>query len=491
MLIYCGFCMNLSSIEERPSKRLCIEQGSRISLDQTREIAVRVFPGFGEKGCRSLCERLNTSLQHPDCKIGSLFRFHKKMGGIALWCQKLKNGTSLNIIQGPLGKGNHKKVKTAVGVFIPKDGTVPVSFGSNVIYRTRYENDIGIILKGVKLHHKIFKLIPNAFNYYVPVPRVYPKWKGAKGYKLELEGPRYAGDLSGLVSDFYALTEDGVKVYPTPLDWILGLNDVALGLELLAGQKMSYQDAKLENILVKIEDGHLVMHISDFDRLVEDIPCLMNEEREESYFINFAARQGVATKETDCYSLALLIAESLIPNMRDFMFQGREIGEEIIESYRELIHQKEEKLQGLLKMQIETLKDLLPNPAHALLEPFIEGAEDLTQANEDLLRYAADLEQMQENAGSSAIRRFVTGLAISDKVFSLLVRVLKADLVSEDYEQEGSEFGDEDNTSLGQDRAPSLLIAAMEKALEAANFPTMDEIKQTLHECAAIAGSGR
>ena len=96
-----------------------------------------------------------------------------------------------------------------------------------MIYRTRYENDIGIILKGVKLHHKIFKLIPNAFNYYVPVPRVYPKWKGAKGYKLELEGPRYAGDLSGLVSDFYALTEDGVKVYPTPLDWILGLNDVA------------------------------------------------------------------------------------------------------------------------------------------------------------------------------------------------------------------------------------------------------------------------
>ena len=463
------------SIEEGPFNR---QQVICLSLEQSNLVIDRMFSESPllEKNrlARRFLEVINRGLQEDQTE----FRLSKNGGLPSLWCRQEDGKIVITFIRDFLARGNHKKVKQALNVSFFNDGDSFPSFNSHIVARVP-ANDIDTVLEGVELHRKILENIPESEKYFVPYPHVFPIRTGVQGTeKLELETPLYhGGDLAKIIQDSFFITEEKCRRYVTPLELIRGLSNIALGIEQLAEKGMSYQDLKAENILLKLNEGDLLLHISDFDRTVENIPLLISDER-ESPFLNTLARLGVATKETDCYGLVLLIAETLILDFRALMYNEETINREA-EKHREIIESPKEIMEELRELQMRTLKDLLPE-AHALLEPFSDCMRKNSKKEiEDLLNYAKALERsLGPCPGSAVIRKFITGLCISREVMPLLARTLKADKISDEYEC--------DDDELITEEGDPLLIPFL-KALEAASFPTIQEIKEILSRCSVIA----
>ncbi|MFI0434245.1 MAG: hypothetical protein ACH350_00775 [Parachlamydiaceae bacterium] len=492
-------------LDDRRDKRLCVQLQPPIafSLEKAQHMIRTVFPEktpeFQRTMASTLLEKLNVFFEHPSKKEALAIRLHKKTDGLSLWCVEKTDEICITLFQNILNKGDYKKVKEAISFLIPKDPEKLIKSVKTVIYRVKQE-DIEEVRKGIEMHRQVFAANTIAAqNYFVSPCVVYPTFHRVnKGETLELQSLRYLQDLSFIVYGLPLNTPSGPR-YLTSLEAIRGLKNIALGIEYLIGIGMSHQDIKPNNILIKLDRGQLVWHIFDFDCAVNQLPALVEER--ESYYLNYAARQGVATQETDCYSLVLLIIEALIPYLTIFVDEDEECDDERLERYQKLTSQQieisERSQQHFRYEQIKTLKEFLPPESHSLLNPFLYQKEcDSIEAKTNLLIYADSLNERGDARGSAAIKNFVTGVYLWDDAFKLLGKVLQVDQAIENildqpeldsdaasyHEKSDLVCQDAENMMNGEESFENTMI----KAMRDHPFPTIGEIKKFLDRCEVI-----
>lgn len=471
---------------EPPAKKVCAREESRriLSSEEAQQIVNEMYYLEDEQDVKRLTScfqaNVNRVLQDVKWRDGAATRIHKNRGELSFWLRQSGHKISMTFIQDLLSQGSFKKVKEAVGVCISET----IEFNRKVLYRVK-QAEVEEVKRGLKMHREIFSLIDDASRYFVPPPIIYPIYRGKKGReKLEFEAPRCAGTLFDVIKNTPFQTEEGDR-FLTSLEIILGLKNVALGVEKLIAINRSHQDLKSNNILVDLSNGSLSFLISDFDLIVKEIPGEVSEDDREGYFLNFAARQGLATKETDCYSLALLIAESLIFDFENSFHGDKRDNEGRLEAYRNLANDapnfSKNYREEFRMQQLNSLKALFPAANLSLLFPFENIEENPSHKDQrDLLNFGAILKSSGEECDfkiACHIEQFVVSTVLENRVLGFLGKFLDADLKIEESLDEGSEsessLADSDNH----------FQSSMMKQFERNPFPTIGEIKQLLDDC--------
>ncbi len=263
-------------------------------------------------------------IEHPE--VGAEKRFSKTEEiPFAFWVRIGRDNLEIDVIPSylePLGVGGNKKAK-AVKCF---SGNEPWTF-KTLVRSWDFP-------RGHKIHHAILQ-IPEASTYFADLPKMHaaytgkkgtPKWEGIQdSYQVNLYD---AWKLQGIPID----SENSIPL--TTLDFISFLEHVSQGIELIASHNISHGDLRRENVGIFLPSIHSYqVKITDFDHS-QFFQTTYPDKRRYRYWNALRSQCGIISKETDLYSLVLLIGEILIS---DFSAEGNKTQEELLGLYRQKI----------------------------------------------------------------------------------------------------------------------------------------------------------
>lgn len=332
--------------------------------------------------------KINQYIQkHPE--VGSEKRFSKEdYIPFSFWVRVGKKHLEIDVIPSQLeslGVGGNKKAK------------VVLSFSEKEPLHYKTMSRGWDFPWGHKVHQAILQ-IPGASKYFADLPKIHAPYRGSKGiWKWEGTQPSYQINLYEALQKQEIPIDSERSIPLTTRHFLSFLQQIAQGIELIADHGISHGDLRRENVGIYLPSEKLYeVRITDFDHS-SGFGKTRPEKRFEVYWNALRNRQGIISRETDLYSLILLIGETLLFDFSVYRKQGKE----------ELVHIYAQRIP-------EDLRSAFP-----------EGK--ITKENcISLLQRVCDLQNEGKIKESFALQRLVCESLILDKVFSLLEKTFAA-----------------------------------------------------------------